>query len=217
MKKRLFNGNIKQEYVSYVGLGIIVAAVVFFGCGALFLGCSLSGLVEDQVVELLLLIFGVILVLFGLFYTFGTIFVIRTYPKHQKYVKYFLNSEIYFVGCESEEYYGSKKGRKAFNVATRIAQQEKRYKGIRYPQKMKIYTVFAAIGIVLCFLYIGVLYVTINKIELLPIYLQNENLIFGIFIFLYALTMFISIFCAFRVRRIRKETKMKFERGILND
>ncbi len=218
MKKDLFNGNIKKEYVSYIGLTIMVAAVAFFGCGGFFVGISFSNLVADQATALFCFVLGVISILMGIFYISGVIFVIRTYPKYQKYAKWFFNSEYYFVGCESKEYNGLKRGRagrkaqRAFATVTGIAELEKRYEGITYPKKMKWYRAFAVVGIFLSFLYIGFVYAAIEKMELLPLNLQNENLILGILTVLEVLTMASSLFLAFRVRKIREQTRMEFEK-----
>ena len=216
MKKGLFNGNIKKEYVSYIGLSMVVEAVIFFGCGGFFVGISFSNHVADQATAWFCLALGVISILVGVFDISGSIFVIRTYPKYQKYVKWFFNSAHYFVGCESKEYVGPKRGRagrrgqRAFAAVTGIAELEKLYEGIVYPKKMKWYTAFATVGIFLSFLYIGLAYVAIERVELLPPNLQNEDLILGAMAVLVVATMAVSLFFALRVRKIREQTKAEF-------
>ena len=102
VKKDIFNGNIKREFMSYTWTSIIIVTLVFFACGALFLYVSFFTDIDAKV-GILLLTFGIVSLLFSVCYPLGTIFLIRKYPRHKRFVKIFLNSEFYFVTTENDK------------------------------------------------------------------------------------------------------------------
>ena len=83
LKKDIFNGNIKHEYVSYTWTSIILLTVIFLGCGTLFLFFSFSDF-SDAETSILLLTLGITSCLIGILYPIGAIFTIRKYPKYKK-------------------------------------------------------------------------------------------------------------------------------------
>ncbi len=217
MKKDFFNGNIKREFVSHIWTTIIIVAVIFFGCGGLFLYLSFFGNL-DNATSLFLLVFGVALCLFGIWYSFGTIWVIRKYPKYRKITKWFLNSECYFVDGDSKEFHGHWRGRVAFDIVTQVAEQNKGLADIKYPKKYRRYIVLAIIGIVLMFVYIAVTYIALENIGSFPQAFQNEGIIFGVLAIVEVTNIILSFIFAFQVKKIREETIKEYrEKQCMNN
>ena len=205
LKKDLFNENIKREYVSYIWATIITAALAFFGCGGLFLYISLFGNTDNNT-SLLLLVFGVVSCLFGIWYSFGTFFFIRQYPKHKKMTKLFLNSDCYFVDSNSKEYHGHWRRRTAFNAVTAIAEQNKDLVDIRYPKTYGIFIILSIVGIFFMFFNILLVWLALKNISALPHGFQSEDVIFAVFIVVEVVDMILSFVFAFRVKKIREKT-----------
>ena len=209
MKKDFFNGNIKNQFVSYVWTTIIIVAVIFFGCGGLFLYLSFSGN-SDRATSILFLVLGVVSFLFGIWYSFGTIFVIRKYPKYKKITRWFFNSDYYFVDCDPKEYRGHWRGKPAFSAVTSIADQNEAFIDIRYPKKYYGYVWATVIGIVLMFVNLIVSCWVLSNIEELPLYLQSEEIVFSFFILLEVVLITLSFVFAFRVKKIREVTRKEY-------
>ena len=83
LKKGFFNGKIEREFVSYIRYKIIIAAVMYFGMCGFFLYFSFFGNLSRET-RILVSMFAVALFLFGIFRSFGTVFIIRKYPKYKK-------------------------------------------------------------------------------------------------------------------------------------
>ena len=209
MKKDFFNGNIKHQFVSYIWTTIIIAAVIFFGCGGLFLYLSFAGIL-DGATSLLLLVLGVVSFLFGIWNFFGTIFIIRNYPKHKKFIKWFLNSDYYFVGSDSKEFHGHWRGISAISAVTSIADQNEAFIEIRYPKKYYVYVWATVIGVILMFVNLIVAYLFLSNIEKLPLYLQSEVIIFSAFMLFEVVLMALSAVFAFRVKKVREVTRKEY-------
>ncbi len=209
MKRDLFNGNIKRKYVSYTWTTIIIGAIVFFGCGGLFLYLSFAGNL-DEATSLLLLALGVVSFLFGIWNSFGTIFIIRKYPKHKKLVRWFLNSEYYFVGCDSKEFYGHWRGKPAFAAVTSIADEDEAFTNIKYPKKYYVYILATVIGIILMFVDLIGAFWFLSNIEKLPQYVQNEGTVFVSFMLLEIALTVLSFVFAFRVKKVREMTRKEY-------
>lgn len=205
MKKDFFNGNIKCQFVSYIWTTIIIVAVIFFGCSGLFLYLSFAGNL-GQATSLLLLVFGVVSFLFGIWYSLGTIFIIRKYPKYKKITKLFFNSDYYFVGSDSKEYRGRWRGKNAFYMADQLAEQNADLQNIKYPKQYRIFTVLTIIGIVLLFANIVVVWLALENIDILPKSFQSEDAIFVIFMVTEIIDVVLSFAFAFRIKKIRETT-----------
>lgn len=209
MKKDFFIGNIKNQFVSYVWTSIIIVAVIFFGCGGLFLYLSFSGN-SDRATNILFLVLGVVSFLFGIWYSFGTFFVIRKYPKYKKFTRWFLNSDYYFVDRDSKEYRGHWRGKPAFSAVTSIADQNEAFIDIKYPKKYCGYVWATVIGIVLMFVNLIVSFWVLSNIGELPLYLQSEEIVFSFFMLLEVVLITLSFVFAFRVKKIREVTRKEY-------
>lgn len=209
MKKDIFNGNIKREYIGYVWFSIILGTVIFIGTGALLLVTVFQREPGSADWNALLSI-GIFFCLIGVVFFFGELFVIRRYPKSQKYIKWFFNSDCYFVENDSKNYYGTWKGKRSFELITAAAELNKGLEGIKYPKNCKVYTALTVIGIALMPVYLGIAYAAIENLDVLPKAMQNEGLIFAALIIAEVLDVVLSFVFAFRVRKIKKETVREY-------
>ena len=206
MKKDFFNGNIKNQFVSYIWTTIIIGVLIFFGCGGLFLCLSVFGN-SDRAASILLLVLSVVSFLLGIWYSFGMIFAIRKYPKYKKMTRWLLNSDYYFVGCDSKEYHGHWRGKPVFSAVTSIADQNKAFIDIRYPKKYYGYIWATVIALVLMFVNLIVFCWVLSNIEELPPYLQSEKIVFSIFALLEVVLITLSFVFAFRIKKVREVTR----------
>ncbi len=211
MKKDFFNGNIKHQFVSHIWATIIIVAVTFFGLGGFFIYLPFSDAVADRATAISLWCFGVVSFLLGIWYSFGTIFIIRSYPKHKKITKWFLNSDAYFVDSASKEYHGHWRGKAAFDKVMLVGEQNQEFENIKYPKTYRRNILFVIISIVLMWVIFAIAFVALENADKLPKVLQNEILIFCIFIITEIVDVALAFVFAFRVKRIRKETKEAYE------
>lgn len=123
MKKDIFKGNIKREYISYLVTSYIVISTLFlpvtvFFC-FLFINASIEGKIFLGVIILVCLYLSVINPLL-------TLFIIRRYPKYPKLRKLLLNSEYYFVGNNNRKpILGRRRDRAAFDIITYAVDKKK--------------------------------------------------------------------------------------------
>ena len=205
MKKGLFKGNIKHEYVSYIWITIFLDLFIFVGAGSLLLYSAFqheSGSIDRNG----LLIFCIPCYLFGILYFFLTIFVIRKYPKYPKLRRLCLNSDYYFVGSDSKDFHGHWRGRSSFGAVTHIGDQNKGLEGIKYPPKYRVYIVLTVMGNVLMFAYIAITAVILENITVLPETIRSEVVVFAILIAVEIVNLILTFVFAFRVKNIRKAT-----------
>ena len=205
MKKDIFNGKVKREYISYIWFTIILVIGIFVGVGSLLLYSAFqheSGTVDRNG----LMFLGILLCLIGALYFLITIIYIRNYPKYPKLGKFCFNSDVYFVGSDSKEYRGHWRGRPAFNMITHAVEQNQALENIRYPAKYKLYFALCILGIVMLFVNIFGCFTLMGNISLLPQNLQNEGILFTAFIVLEIIDLVLSFVFAFRVRNIRRVT-----------
>lgn len=210
MKKDFFNGNIKREFVSYMWVSIVVIGAISFGVGGLLIFFSNTVNAADNATRILLFVLGIFLFLLGVWFVGGTIFIIRTYPKHKKYLKWFLNSDCYFVDSDSKEYHGHRCGKAAFEMVNIIAEQNSDIVDIKYPKQYKIFAILGALGIILSFVILFTTWYVLENIAMLPKVLQEEGVVFAIFMVLEILDLILSFIFAFRVKKIREKTILEF-------
>ncbi len=212
MKKGLFKGNIKHEYVSYIWITIFIVLFISVGVGSLLLYSAFQhkfGSIDRNG----LLLFSIPCYLFGILYFFLTIFVIRKYPKYPKLRRLCLNSDYYFVGNGSKEFHGHWRGKSSFGSVTHIGDQNKGLEDIKYPKKYKVYIALTVMGIVLIFAYIAITAVILENIEVLPEAIRSEGFVFAIFLAVEILNLILSFLFAFRVKNIRKATIDEFRKS----
>ena len=205
MKKGLFKGNIKHEYVSYIWTTILLVVFIFVSVGSLLLYSAFQheyGSIDRSG----FLAFSIVFYLFGVLYPLLIIFVIRKYPKYQKLRRLCLNSDYYFVGSDSKDFHGHWRGRSAFGAVTHIGDQNKGIENIKYPQKYRVYIALTVMGIVLMFAYIAITAVILGNIEVLPEAIRSEGFVFAICLVVEILNLILSFLFAFRVKNIRKAT-----------
>lgn len=212
MKKGLFKGNIKYEYVSFVWTTIFLVVFVFAGVGSLLLYSAFqheAGSVDRNG----FLVFSVLFYLVGILYFFITIFVIRKYPKYAKLRRLCLNFDYYFVGNDSKEFHGHWRGKFSYSAVTHIGDQNKGLEDIKYPKKYWGYLVLTIIGIVLTFAYIAIVAIILENINVLPEVIRNEGAVFAMFIAVEILNLTLSFVFAFRVKSIRRATIDEFRKS----
>lgn len=211
MKKGIFKGNIKHEYVSYIWVSIILVAFIGVSVGTLLLYAALkhAPCSEDRIG---LLIFSVLAYLYGILSSSLIIFVIRKYPKYPKLRKLCLDSDIYFVGSDSKEFRGHWRGRAIFDKVTQLAKQNEGLEDIKYPKKYRVYIVLTVIGIVLMFAYLAFAYIALKNMDMLPKAFQREVAVFAVLIIMEVFNMILSFVFAFRVKNIRKDVIEEYKR-----
>ena len=209
--KRLFKGNIKHEYISYIWVSIILVAFIGISVGTLLI---YSALKHDpgSVDRISLLVFSVLAYLFGILYSSLIIFSIRKYPKYPKLRRMCLNSDCYFVGSDSKEFRVHHRGRLTFDMVTTVAKQNEGLENIKYPTKYKVYIVLSVIGIALMFVNIIGAYLLMENIILLPENLQSESTIFAVFVVFEILDIVVTFLFAFRVKNIHKDVIEEYRR-----
>ena len=122
----------------------------------------------------------------------------------------FLNSDYYFVDCNSKEYRGHRFGKYAFKAITSIADQEKPFTNLKYPKKYYVYFWATIICLILMFAgLIGSFWFESNM-ENLPQYLQNEDFIPWFIILFEIIVMVLSFVFAFRVKKISKAARKEY-------
>ncbi len=211
-KKDIFNGMIKKEYFSYILVSMIFLTLLFLGVGGLVLGVGIWANAGPTSSIMVMRILGIALILLGFAYFFITVLVIRKYPKYEKLRRIVLNSDIYFVDGTSKEFRGRRRDRAVFEMVTQAAEQNKDLASIKYPKKYKIYVALTVIGIVLMFIYIAIAYILLENIESLPAVLQNEAVIFGVFMIVWVVNIILSFVFAFRVKKIREAVRREYRR-----
>ena len=212
MKKGLFKGNIKHEYVSYIWTSILLVIFIFVIVGSLLLYSALQhkfGSADRNG----LLFFSIIFYLIGILYFGLTIFAIRKYPKYPKLRSLCFNSDYYFVGSDSKDFHGHWRGRSSFGAVTHIGDQNKDLEGIKYPPKYRVYIVLTVMGIVLMFVYIAITAVILENITVLPEAIRSEGFVFALFIVVEILNLILTFVFAFRVKNIRKATIDEFRKS----
>ena len=118
MKKDIFNGKIKKEYVSYLMTSYIVVSVLFLPLAGLFCFLFVHSPIEGKIICGILFLICLYLVVIN---PILTLFVIRQYPKRPKLRKLLLNSEYYFVGNNDRKASGPyRRNRAVFNIITYI-------------------------------------------------------------------------------------------------
>ena len=205
MKKDIFNGKVKREYISYIWVTIFLVLFIFVGVGSLLLYSAFqheSGSIDRNA----LLIFSIPCYLFGILYFFLTMFVIRKYPKYPKLRRLCLNSDYYFVGSDSKDFHGHWRGRSSFGAVTHIGDQNKGLEGIKYPKKYRVFIALTVMGIVLTFAYIAITAVISENITVLPEAIRSEGFVFALFIAVEIVNLILTFVFAFRVKNIRKAT-----------
>lgn len=95
MKKDIFNGNIKKEFIGYVQFTLIFVSVLWFIFFAFFL---LFALLYDKIepaARILMLVVSALSFLGAFLYPMVSLFAIKTYPKHPKLAKAMLKEFVF--------------------------------------------------------------------------------------------------------------------------
>ncbi|MCM1289061.1 MAG: hypothetical protein NC132_00125 [Corallococcus sp.] len=95
MKKDIFNGKIKKEYVRTALFSAVFAALIYLACAILFLCLGLFyDNAEQSARAVLYVVCGVCFVL-SVFYPLATVLCARSYPKHKKFAHVFLKPYLF--------------------------------------------------------------------------------------------------------------------------
>ena len=87
MKKDIFNGNIKQEYINYVKYSLFFASILFFLFFVSFLLFALLYEKVEYAARIMMFIFSGLCFLASFLYPTVSIYAIRNYSKHPKLAK----------------------------------------------------------------------------------------------------------------------------------
>ena len=87
MKKDIFNGNIKNQYISYVKFFMVFEAVMLFAIFVFFLLTALLYENIEYVGRIVFLVMSATLFLASFLLPLISIYAIRNYPKHPKLVR----------------------------------------------------------------------------------------------------------------------------------
>ena len=211
MKKDVFYGKIRREYISYIMTTTIAITTILVAAGALFLYAAFVASAVDPLQDRIVLgALGAVCFLPAAAFVFIRLFAIKKYPKYEKLRRLVFNSDCYFVGSNSQDYHGSWRGEKAFEWVTRAAERNKGLENIEYPKKYRVYIVLTIIGVILLFANLGVAYIALKNIDALPELIQNESAVFTILLLSEILDVILSFVFAFRVQKIRIKTKEEY-------
>ena len=87
MKKDIFNGNIKKEYINYVKFSLAFASILFFISFVFFLLFALLYEKIEYAARIMMFIFSGLCFLASFLYPTVSIYSIRNYSKHPKLAK----------------------------------------------------------------------------------------------------------------------------------
>lgn len=87
MKKDIFNGNVKKEYVGSVIVALVFGSIVFFVCFLVFLIGALTYDKIEYAARIFIYVMAGVSFLSSVIYPAVTIWAIRTYPKYPKLTK----------------------------------------------------------------------------------------------------------------------------------
>ena len=87
MKKDIFNGNIKKEYINYVKFSLAFASILFFIFFIFFLLFALLYEKIEYAARIMMFIFSGLCFLASFLYPTVSIYLIRNYSKHPKLAK----------------------------------------------------------------------------------------------------------------------------------
>ena len=87
MKKDIFNGNIKKEYINYVKFSLAFASILFFIFFGFFLLFALLYEKIEYAARIMMFIFSGLCFLASFLYPTVSIYSIRNYSKHPKLAK----------------------------------------------------------------------------------------------------------------------------------
>ena len=87
MKKDIFNGNIKKEYINYVKFSLAFASILFFIFFIFFLLFALLYEKIEYAAKIMMFIFSGLCFLASFLYPTVSIYSIRNYSKHPKLAK----------------------------------------------------------------------------------------------------------------------------------
>ena len=203
MKKDLFLGKIKREYISYMWISIILVAFIGISVGSLLLYGALQH-EQGSFDRYGLLILSILACLFGVSSSALAIFTIRKYPQFPKLRRLCFNSDRYFVGNDSKEYDVLLRSEIPFHLAARAAERNKGLEGIEYPKRYKVCKVLLVIAIIFVFAALVACVLLLENITLLPPNFQSEGLVFAAFAVMEVIAVSASFALAFCMKNMRK-------------
>ena len=95
MKKDIFNGNIKKEYINYVKFSLAFASILFFIFFIFFLLFALLYEKIEYAARILMFVFSAIFLFASFLYPAISIYAIRNYSKHPKLAKSMINPFVF--------------------------------------------------------------------------------------------------------------------------
>ncbi len=121
MKKDIFNGKIKKEYISYLVTSYIVVSVLFLPLAGFFLFFFIHAHNIGKIIYGLLFLASLYLAVINPLLTF---YIIRRYPKHPVLRKLLINSEYYFIGNNDRKSSGRRCDKTKFNLITYLVDKK---------------------------------------------------------------------------------------------
>jgi biotin transporter BioY len=209
LKKGVFNGNIKREFVSYIWISILLGLFIFLGVGCMILYSSFQH--EPHSIDRIgLATTGILFILVGILLFVLDIFVIRKYPKYPKLRSKLFNSDCYFVGNDSKDYRGIWYGKASFSRVNQLAEQNADLQDLKYPKRYKIFIVLFVVAMLCLFANLFITGFVLKNIGILPIAFQNEGLVFAAFVVLEILVLILCFILAFKIKKTREMTIEKY-------
>ena len=90
MKKDIYNGKVRKEFVRYTSGSIILFSVLLCVLAVFFLCIALFYPKTDYAARVALYVISAVSVVFAIVYPLVTILCIRSYPKHKKLTHLFI-------------------------------------------------------------------------------------------------------------------------------
>ena len=206
MKKDIFNGKIMQEFVSYILTYIVFITSLFVGLGVFIIYCATLESTSPILYERIFVgILGAILLLLGLTYFVLALLVIRKYPKYTKLRRHLFNSDIYFKGSNSKEYFGLRRHKTSFNLIVMSCEKDKRAEKIKYPLRYKVCIILSISMFALFVASFFALAIFHSNKALLPDALQDDRILCIVFLCSIAFSLLSAIFFVLRAEKIKKQ------------
>ena len=95
MKKDIFNGNVKKEYINYVKFSLVFAAILFFALFVFFLLLALLYEKIEYAARIMMFVVSGVCFLASFLYPTVSIYAIRNYSKHPKLAKSMINQFVF--------------------------------------------------------------------------------------------------------------------------
>lgn len=210
LKKDIFKGKVKKEYVSYLLVTIILMTTLGVGLGGAFLYVGVAAYLTDPSKGAVVLgVVGAAIFAYGVLFCIGAMLSAREYPKYERIRKWLWNSDCYFTECNTKEYRGTRRGRLAFEVATQAAERNALSEGVKLPRSHTIYTVLAIVsGVMEVASIVGMVLLGAND-AICPVFLQDDRVLCLVFVPAMLISLFLMLFFVIQGEKVKENAIME--------